>query len=135
MILSEQVYKIIRNTLVTAGVTAYSDYIPDETSYPFCMYEILSMEPYPDWAFEKDYERLTVRFNIYGNEDNPQDAINIAEQLEELFNRVKYTFVDTSDGKYLICNCKVDDSVGYLEEDTYWVVKSDYEFIAQRNIP
>jgi len=134
VIIAEQIYKVIRNSLVSLGVTAYSDYIPDEASYPFCMYEIVNLANAPDWAFEKDYETLSVRFNVYCRKDNPLQGIEILEDIETLFNRTKNTFVDTDDGKYLICNYKTDDSVTYLNEDTFWLSISDYEFIAQRNI-
>ena len=134
MILSEQVYKVVRNALVGLSVPAYSDYIPDETSYPFCMYEIVSMSSDPDWAFEQDYELLTVRFNVYDRNVNPIDAINVQEEIETLFNRTHLTFVDETEGKYLICNCKVDDNITYLNEDHFWQIITDYEFVAQRDI-
>ena len=134
MINSEQVYRLIRNELVANSITAFSDYVPDETTYPFCMYEIVNLADSPDWAFEKDYESLTVRFNVYSDKDNPLDAVTLAEQIETIFNRKKLEFVDTDDGKHLVCNYKIDDSITYLNEDTYWLVISDYEFVAQRNI-
>ena len=125
---------LVRNNLVAAGITAYSDYIPDETSYPFCKYEIITMESYPDWSFEKDYEKLTVKFNIYGNNDNPIDIVAIAEQIETIFDRTQNTFVDTSNGKYLVCNYKVDDSVTQEDDPKRWLAISEYDFVAQRNI-
>jgi len=134
MILGEQIYKIIRAELFDNAITAYSDYVPDETAYPFCMYEIVNMVDNPTWAFKQDYETLTVRFNVYGNKDNPLEALEILEEIESIFNRTKKVFIDTDDGKYLICNYKVDDSVTYLNEDTYWLAISDYEFVAQRDI-
>lgn len=134
MILSEQILMLVRNILVTAGITAYSDYIPDETDYPFCMYEILDLENYPDWAFEKDYERHTVRFNIYGNKDNPLDIIVIAEQIETLLDRTKNVFVESEGGIYLVCNYKVNDNISIENESEKWLVISDYEFVCQRNI-
>lgn len=134
MILGEQIYKLICQQLLANSITAYSDYIPDETSYPFCMYEIIDMEDSPDWSFKKDYERLTVRFNIYGNKDNPQDVVDLAEKIEKIFNRTKKTFIDTDNGKYLICNYKIDDKINILNDTLYWIASSDYQFIAQRNI-
>ena len=133
-ILAEQIYMLIRNELVDAGITAYSDYIPDETVYPFVMYEIVSMVEDPAWAFNQDYELQTVRFNIYDKNVNPTRAIGLAEEIETLFNRTQLTLVDEDDGKYLICNHKSDDSITYLAEDFYWLVNGDYEFRVQRDI-
>ena len=134
MILAEQIYMLIRNELETAGIRAYSDRIPTEIIYPFCMYEIPDTVSKPEWAFEKDYETLTVRFNIYGEKDNPNDVIAIAEQIEEIFNRTKLIFVESEGGIHLVCNYKVDDSIGILKDPARWLAISDYEFIAQRNV-
>lgn len=134
MILAEQIYKVIRQELFNNNITAYSDHIPDETKYPFTMYEITNLDLVPDWAFEKDYEKLTVRFNVYGSKDNPIDAINLAEAIELLFNRKQKSFVDTTGGVHLICSYKVGDTVSHLGEDTYWLATSNYEFECQRDI-
>lgn len=133
MQLNEQVYKIIRQELFNNSITAYSDYIPDEIKYPFVMYEIIKTEMYPDISFNKDSQKLTVRFNMYSSKDNPEDAMAIAEQIENLFNRTQLVFVDSDNAKNLICNFKVNDSISFLEQDTYWLCISDYEFIADRN--
>lgn len=138
MILSEQCYTVIRNALWDNGITAYSDEIPTETQYsPFVMYEITSLKELDNhpWAFDKDYEKLTIRFNIYSNKNNPSDAIGIGEDIEGLFDRKKNTFVDGSDGKYLVCSYKINDSIGNLDNPKYWVAISDYEFVVQRDIP
>jgi len=101
------------------------------------MYEIVSLKEFDDhpWAFNKDYEKLTIRFNIFCNANNANDAMDIGNDIEGLFDRKKHTFVDGTDGKYLICSYKVNDSVGNLDNPKYWVAISDYEFCAQRDIP
>lgn len=134
MKLAEQCFKIIRNELVTANITAYSDYIPDETQYPFVMYEIVDMSNSPDWAFEKDYEKLTVRFNIHDNSFNPGKTVEIAETIEGIFDRTHLEFTDTTTGKHLICCYKVNDSIGYDNDEQYWITTGDYIFQAQRDI-
>ena len=136
MYLSEQIYTLVRNELVTAGITAYSDCIPDdeEIIYPFCLYEIINPDNKPDIAFNKDYEHLIVKFNIYGNKDNQQDIVDLAEQIEDIFNRTKKAFVNTDNGKYLVANFKENDDITFLEEDSYWLATTTYAFCAQRTI-
>ena len=134
MIISEQIYKLIRQELYNNSIIAYSDSIPTETSYaPFVMYEILDLDP--SYAFGKDYEANKVRFNIYANADNPKTATNIGEQIEDLFNRKNNTFIDGTDGKKLICSYKVNDSIDNLDPPKYWLVTGDYVFEGERNIP
>lgn len=134
MILAEQIYMLVRNELESLNIRAYSDYIPDGCKYPFVMYEILSIELDPDLAFNTDYERLTVRFNAYDKSNNPSKLIEILEKIETNLNRTKKSFIDTTEGKYLVCNHKVNDNISYLDADYFWSAYSDYEFIAQRNI-
>jgi len=136
VILAEQVYMIVRQELFNNNITAYSDHVPDETHPipPFVLYEITNLDLVPDWAFEKDYEKLRVRFNIYGARDNPMDAIDIAEEIEGLFNRVKNSFLDPTEGKYLICSYKVNDSVNIIDDPKYWLTVTDYDFECQRDI-
>ena len=133
-ILAEQVYTIIKNELFDNNIKAYSDYIPDKTTYPFCMYEIVNTTSDPDWAFATDYELLTVRFNVYDNNVNPINAINLQVKIEGIFNRIKLDFVDETEGKYLMCNYKINDKIEYLQEDSFWLATVDYEFRGQRDI-
>ena len=133
-LIAEQVYMVIRDELYANNISAYSDYIPDETTYPFTMYEILLSQADPDTAFIEDYETLTVRFNTYTDKVNPLEAIELSEQIETLFNRTKLSFTDVDNGLYLICNYKVNSSLTYLDEDHYWVCINDYEFKAQRRL-
>lgn len=134
MILGEQVYMVVRQELFNNSITAYSDHVPEEITYlPFVMYEITNLDP--EFAFGKDYEGLTVRFNVYGNKDNPMDVITIAEQIEGLFNRKHKQFIDLTEGKKLICSYKVNDTVNYLNDPTYWIAVTDYIFYCERNIP
>ena len=134
MILGEQLYKLVRNEMVKTNIRFYSDYIPDKTSYPFVMFEIDNQEAYPDTAFEKDYERLRVRFNIYDNSDNPHVAIGIGEEIETIFDRTKLQFSDLTEGKWNVCNVKVNDDITYLNEDHFWLLRTDYEFVCQRDL-
>jgi len=133
-ILSEQIYKLIRTELFNAGLTAYSDKMPDEKLYPFVVYSIDDIINKPDLGFNKEYEHIPVKFYIYGDKTNPHDVIDIAEQIETIFNRTKKTFVDTTNGKYLVANKKEDDDIRFLDENDYWLATTTYAFCAQRNL-
>lgn len=134
MYLAEQTYKIIRNSLVGAGISAYSDMVPTETAYPFCMYEISNQDPTPDTAFEKDYETLQVRFNLFDNADNPSQIAAIGEEIETLFDRTKLSFVDGTGGMALICNYKTNDEILYEDDAKRWKAIIEFNFTAQRTL-
>ena len=81
MILADECYTVVRDALLNNGITAYSDQVPTETQYkPFVMYEIASLKEFDDhpWAFNKDYEKLTIRFNIFCNANNANESISMA---------------------------------------------------------
>ena len=131
MILAEQIYKIIRNALYANGIQAYSDYIPPEIPHVFCMYEIVNQSALPDTGFQQDYETLRVRFNVYDDNDNAQLGMDMSVQIEDLFNRKKFSVVDSGVGNQYICGYKVDDNISYPDA---WLVISDYEFVLQRDL-
>lgn len=135
MYLAEQVYMLIRQQLFNAGITAYSDYVPQETSYPFVMYQIVGLGTNPiDWGFSTDFETLTVKFNVYDDDANPSEVVTIMAEIEALFNLTHLGFpaMPDSEGK-LICVKKTDENLVMLTGDEYyWQGSSFYDFMCQR---
>lgn len=132
MILSEQIYKTVTYYCKLHNITpCFSDRVPDETLYPFTLFEITKTDPYPKWGFTLDLETISVRFNVYDDNYNPGKVIKILKDIEHVFDRTCIDFIDVGDGSSM-CNKMVDNSLNYDNDEGRWLGIQDYEFVCTR---
>ena len=138
MILGEQIYKLITQEMVKIGLTFYTDYIPQETTYPFTLIRIMNIKELA-LSFEHDYETIKVRFEIFSSSDtgNHHELFVLGKHIQQTFDRATLDFVDTTGGKNLLCSVLVNNSIVNedIQQEGDFKAIMDFDFICTRNLP
>ena len=135
MILGEQVYKLITKEMLTIGIPFYTDYVPAKTEYPFILARIMNINDI-DLSFEHDYETIKVRFEIFSDDIdcNHHELFELGKLIQEKFDRSALEFVDTTNGKSLLCSVLINNSMANLDNETDFKAIMDFDFVCTRNI-
>jgi hypothetical protein len=124
---------------VSSNITdtpCYLNHIPqtlvngNESQYPCIIFNVISS---PRTYSMKDgsgdnhtYSRVRVQFTVFGNEDQQQEAMDISDELENLFKFKS----DTLDGDVnWICTHISDQNIKFYEEgEKVWSINTDMIF-------
>ena len=129
-ILTEQVLKLIENKMGVIPHEYYESLPPEPAIYPFIVSQFIS-NPLT-FGFNHDYEKIRIQFSVFDDSPNNSRVFNIMMQLEMLFDKRSYSFVDSGGCVQLNCIQRADERLPYLNEDEYWQGSIDFIFFAQR---
>jgi hypothetical protein len=130
MILTEQCLKLIETKMGAIAYSYYEALPPEPVVYPFIVSQFIS-NPLT-FGFTYDYEKIRIQFSVFDNSPNNKRTIQIMNELELLWDKQSYTFIDSDGGIRLNCIQRADERIPYLNEDHYWQGSIDFIFYAQR---
>jgi hypothetical protein len=130
------ILRLIHANLTNMGVN-HNPYISqDEELYPFVNYSMPDITLSPDNAFDVDYEKIRVRFEIFSKADSPQEVITIMKSLEKRFYDDDPALPYYSNNMKLVCSHVANaffDKLGLGTTSVMWRGTIDFYFTMQRD--
>ena len=114
------------------------DVAPQEATYPFITYSLISTVP--TWTFAPFLETCRIQITVFTDSQDSTDLVRLVDRVKQHFHRIErlnpYVNPGTKQMK-LICVKKADESIDYLNEAYFHAGRVDFlmTFEKQRGDP
>ena len=140
MLLSAQIMKLLKTQLTALGYSSWANLAPDETSFPFVVYTVSTMNL--DLSFKENYEYMRATLSVFSDDPSYTAPIAIMNAIETKFHRNQTLTIDAAVGT-LICIKKINEiqpikatsNYNSNNDDFYSMGVIEFQFIAQRTQP